>query len=59
MARIQPVLAKTEAKLGDQAAHRLTSKELGLLAKKLANAKNPTEAARLRRSITQGFYGSH
>src|SRR6266511_1720192 len=32
-------------------------KELGLLAKRLARASNPTEAARLRERITRGFYG--
>ena len=37
--------------------NRLTPEELGLLAKKLAGAKNPTEAARLRERLTRGFYG--
>ncbi|MGD0697162.1 MAG: hypothetical protein ABSB82_20275 [Terriglobia bacterium] len=37
--------------------HRLSPEELGLLAKKLASAKSPEEAARLRESITLGFYG--
>jgi hypothetical protein len=37
--------------------HRLSPEELGLFAKKLANAKNSSEAARLRESITRGFYG--
>ena len=32
-------------------------KELGLLAKRLARASNPTEAARLKERITRGFYG--
>ena len=36
---------------------RLSPEELGLLAKKLANAKNPEEAARVRELITRGFYG--
>jgi len=112
MARIQPVLTKTESELVDQVAHltrskrtdvfknalvvyhwfvrqavtgarviarkptgeeveletpelvsleaqghRLSPEELGLLAKRLANAKNSSEAARLRESITRGFYG--
>ncbi len=47
-----PELVSLEAK-----GQRLSPKELGLLAKKLANAKNPAEAARLRESITRGFYG--
>jgi len=59
MARIQPVRTKNESELADQVAHRLSPKELGLLAKKLANAKNPNEVAQLRKSITRGFYGSH
>ena len=37
--------------------HRLSSEELGLLAKKLAAAKDPKEAARLRQRIARGFYG--
>ena len=36
---------------------RLSPEELGLLAKKLAKAKNPEEAARVRELITRGFYG--
>src|SRR5271169_483580 len=37
--------------------NRLTPAELGLLAKKLAAAKHPAEAARLRERLTRGFYG--
>lgn len=37
--------------------HRLGPDELGLLAKKLASAKDPVEAARLRERLTRGFYG--
>lgn len=37
--------------------NRLTPQELGLLAKKLAAAKDACEAARLRERITRGFYG--
>jgi len=37
----------------------LSQKQLALLTKKLANAKNPPGAARVRQSITGGFYGSH
>lgn len=37
--------------------HRLSPRELGLLAKKLAAAKDPKEAAQLRERLTRGFYG--
>jgi hypothetical protein len=47
-----PELVSLEGK-----GHRLNPEELGLLAKKLANAKTPSEAARTRESITRGFYG--
>ena len=47
-----PELVSIEAK-----GHRLSPEELGLLAKKLANAKTSSEAARTRESITRGFYG--
>jgi hypothetical protein len=36
---------------------RLTPEELGLLAKRLAAAKDLQEAARLRERLTRGFYG--
>jgi len=36
---------------------RLGPKELGLLAKRLASAANPVEAARIRERLTRGFYG--
>jgi hypothetical protein len=35
----------------------LSSKELGVLAKRLARASGPAEAARLRERLTRGFYG--
>lgn len=38
-------------------AHKLSPEELGLLARKLASAKDPAEAARLREWLTRGFYG--
>lgn len=38
-------------------ANRLSPEELGLLAKKLAAAKDSAEAAELRERITRGFYG--
>jgi hypothetical protein len=47
-----PELASLEAR-----GHHLSPRELGILARKLANAKSPEEAARLRESITRGFYG--
>ena len=47
-----PELVSLEAK-----GHRLSPKELGLLAERLANAKDSADAARLRESITRGFYG--
>ena len=37
--------------------NRLTSEELGLLAKQLASASDPIDAARVKERITRGFYG--
>jgi hypothetical protein len=37
--------------------NRLSAEELGLLAKRLAAASDPMEAARIRERITRGFYG--
>ena len=37
--------------------NRLSPAELGLLAKRLASASTPVEAARIRESLTRGFYG--
>ncbi|MBZ5542567.1 MAG: hypothetical protein LAO07_02670 [Acidobacteriia bacterium] len=37
--------------------NKLSPEELGLLAKKLAAAKDPLEAARLKERLTRGFYG--
>lgn len=36
---------------------KLTPEELGLLAKELAGASSPAEAARLKERLTRGFYG--
>ncbi len=47
-----PELAVLEGK-----GNRLSSEELGLLAKQLAAAAGPVEAARVRELITRGFYG--
>lgn len=38
--------------------NRLTPKELGLLAKELAIAASPIEAARIKERLIHGFYGS-
>jgi hypothetical protein len=37
--------------------NRLSPEELGLLAKRLAAATNPVEAARIKERLTRGFYG--
>ena len=47
-----PELAALEGK-----GNRLSPEELGLLARKLAAARDPAEAARLRERLTRGFYG--
>ncbi len=36
---------------------RLSPEELGLLAKQLAGASDPIEAAQIRERLTRGFYG--
>ena len=37
--------------------NRLGPRELGVLAKRLAAASNPVEAARIKERLTRGFYG--
>jgi hypothetical protein len=37
--------------------HKLTPRELGVLARRLARVTDPTAAARLRERLTRGFYG--
>jgi hypothetical protein len=37
--------------------NRLGPEELGLLAKRLASAQNPVDAARIKERLTRGFYG--
>jgi hypothetical protein len=37
--------------------NHLSPKELGLLAKQLAAASNPADAARIKERLTRGFYG--
>lgn len=49
MARVQP---NAEGKRG-----RLSPEQLGLLAKQLAGAPNPIQAARIRERLTRGLYG--
>ena len=44
------------AVLEDKGNH-LSPKELGLLARQLAAASNPAEAARIKERLTRGFYG--
>src|ERR1700690_2411163 len=47
-----PELAVLEGK-----GNRLSPEELGSLAKRLATAANPVEAARIKERLTRGFYG--
>jgi hypothetical protein len=47
-----PELASLEGR-----GYILSPRELGLLAKKLAAARDPVEAARLKERITRAFYG--
>jgi hypothetical protein len=51
------VLETAELTALEGKGNRLSAKELGLLAKQLASASDPTEAARLRERLTRGFYG--
>ena len=47
-----PELASLESR-----ASKLSPKELGLLAKKLASSSDPEEAAKLKERLARGFYG--
>lgn len=47
-----PELSALEAE-----AYKLSPEELGLLARKLASAKDAGEASRLRERLARGFYG--
>lgn len=47
-----PELASLEGR-----GHALSPRELGLLAKKLAAARDPVEVAHLKEKIARGFYG--
>lgn len=51
------VLATPELASLEGRGHALSPRELGLLARKLAAARDPVEAARLKERITRGFYG--
>ncbi|MBI2965138.1 MAG: hypothetical protein HYY34_02910 [Chloroflexi bacterium] len=42
---------------GMRQGNRLSPEELGLLAKQLASASDPTEATRIRERLSRGFYG--
>jgi hypothetical protein len=50
-------LETAELAILDGQAQLLTPRELRLLSRKLARAKDPGEAARLRERLTRGFYG--
>jgi hypothetical protein len=50
-------LEATESAVLERRGNRLGPKELGLLAKRLAAAKDPSESIRIRERITRGFYG--
>ena len=47
-----PELASLESR-----GSKLSPKELGLLARKLAKSSDPTDAARLKERLARGFYG--
>ena len=51
------VLETAELAALEGQGHRLSPEELGALAKRLAKATDPLEAARLRERLTRGFYG--
>jgi hypothetical protein len=47
---------KPSAKSADE-NQQLSPDELGKLAKRMAEAKDPAEASRLKKEIVRGFYG--
>ena len=51
------VLETAELAVLEGKGNRLGPEELGLLAKRLAAASNPVEAARIKERLTRGFYG--
>ena len=50
-------LETPELSVLDGKSSRLSPQELGVLAKRLAAAKTPEEAWRLRERLTRGYYG--
>jgi hypothetical protein len=50
-------IATAELAVLEGRGNRLSPEELGLLARQLAAASNPVEAARLKERLTRGFYG--
>ncbi len=50
-------LETAELALLEGKGNRLSAEELGLLAKQLAGADDPIDAARLKEKMTRGFYG--
>lgn len=51
------VLETTELSALEGQGQKLGAEEFGLLARRLARAKDAAEAARLRERLTRGFYG--
>ena len=51
------VLETAELAALEGKGNRLGPEELGLLAKQLAAASNPLDAARIKERLTRGFYG--
>ena len=51
------VLETAELAVLEGKGNRLSAEELGLLAKRLAGAADPIEAAQIKERITRGFYG--
>ena len=51
------VLETAELAVLEGKGNRLSPRELGLLAKRLAASSDDVEAARLRELLTRGFYG--
>jgi len=50
-------IENAELALLEGKGNRLSPEELGLLAKRLATASNPVEAARIKERLARGFYG--
>jgi hypothetical protein len=51
------VLETAELSVLEGRGNRLSPEELGLLAKELAAASDPVDAARIKERLTRGFYG--